>query len=66
MGDAKLLKTVERWLRTERNAVRKGDHETPLSNGHKGADANGTDTQPKAASKQPAPFFPSRHMAYFH
>lgn len=70
MGDAKLLKTVERWLRTERNAIRNSDHETPLSNGHKGPDANGTDTgrdiQPKPASKQPAPFFPSRHMAYFH
>jgi hypothetical protein len=66
MGDAKLLKTVERWLRTERNAVRNKDHGTPLSNGHKGPDANGTDEQQKPASKQPAPFFPSRHMAYFH
>ncbi|DBA89037.1 TPA: ABC transporter I member 20 [Trebouxia sp. C0005] len=66
MGDAKLLKTVERWLRTERNAVRKSDHGTPLNSLHKGPGANGTDTQQKPASKQPAPFFPSRHMAYFH
>lgn len=66
MGDAKLLKTVERWLRTERNAVRKSDHGTLISNGHKGSDATGTNAQPNPSSKQPAPFFPSRHMAYFH
>ena len=66
MGDTKLLKTVERWLRTERDTIREADsNDTSLSKSSTAVEAHGTDTQQKTASK-PAPYFPSRHMAYFH
>lgn len=60
MGDAKLLKTVERWLRTERDSTR--DVET---NGK--ASSNGNVDSHAAETPKPsaAPSFPSRHMAYF-
>lgn len=66
MGDAKLLKTVERWLRTERNAARQGykHNAQPVTNCGNGTDSS-AEQQEKPATK-PAPYFPSRHMAYFH
>ena len=66
MGDTKLLKTVERWLRRERKAVTDGSSLVGLSNGHQEAVASDTTSTHNQAAKQPAPFFPSRHMAYFH
>ena len=64
MGDAKLLKTVERWLRTERNATRKADKDHAVTEKKSSTDC-ASSNQEKPASK-PAPHFPSRHMAYFH
>lgn len=66
MGDSKLLKTVERWLRTERDAVGKGDDGDSVRSNGKTADiTTKTETQQKAPARS-SPFFPSRHMAYFH
>lgn len=53
MPEEKLLKTVERWLRTEKEAVKK----TVLTSSHETEDA--------VASRVTAPSFPSKHMAYF-
>ena len=65
MGDAKLLKTVERWLRTERSATRKTDNDQSVSE-KKNSSPNCASTQQEKAASKPAPYFPSRHMAYFH
>ena len=64
MGDAKLLKTVERWLRTERSATR-GLGKSQTGTEKKDGSDIATSKQEKPATK-PAPYFPSRHMAYFH
>ena len=60
MGDAKLLKTVERWLRMERDSTRAA--KAKASSTDHDADKAGALDKPKASV---APTFPSRHMAYF-
>ena len=65
MGDAKLLKTVERWLRTERTATRKVDHDQSMGE-KKNSSSDSVSTQQKKPAPKSAPYFPSRHMAYFH
>lgn len=56
MPEAKLLKTVERWLRTEKETVQQGASKQPTGT-HETKDA--------VASRATAPSFPSKHMAYF-
>lgn len=63
MGDAKLLKTVERWLRTERTATKKLDKTQTVTETNNGPIPSSKQEKPAAKS---APYFPSRHMAYFH
>lgn len=54
MPEAKLLRTVERWLRKEKETTRQ------IAKSQSGPTENG-----KTPSKPKAPSFPSRHMAYF-
>lgn len=63
MGDAKLLKTVERWLRTERTATRNADQSISEKNS---SSSDSVSAQQEKPATKPAPYFPSRHMAYFH
>lgn len=65
MGDAKLLKTVERWLRTERSASRESEKSQTVTEKNSGLTDIASCKQGKPATKS-APYFPSRHMAYFH
>ena len=60
MGDAKLLKTVERWLRTERDSTRAAE-----TNGKASSNGNVDSHAVESPKPSAAPSFPSRHMAYF-
>lgn len=65
MGNVKLLKTVERWLRTERSASRELEKSQTVIEKNSGSADFASSKQAKPTTK-PAPYFPSRHMAYFH
>lgn len=56
MPETKLLKTVERWLRSEKETTRE-KAKTSCETSHETRDA--------VASRATAPSFPSKHMAYF-
>ena len=56
MPETKLLKTVERWLRSEKESVQQKAKAGPGAT-HETKDA--------VASRATAPSFPSKHMAYF-